>query len=514
MSYHSNADVFVQPTDPTFPQKSSEIYPPSGIEFESDGPPTLKPVYNNQNSSTTALSAGSRLAWSSLNIFKWTMFKRKKEPFVGEQPSYLQSIKPGSVASSFQGDQGGSGGQLQGSGASAARFEERNSLLRNSGSDDRSKAHDGFLEEDLYESHFPNLWSPQSTANRQAENAHRAKGVTSPRLQAFQPSRAKDMGNGTATEYSESKWSPLNAGNDHIRPGEHKVHLQASHSDAFRLQEQQDREMAEQLLRDEELAASLQDLEIQDRSRNEASLILAIQLADGLVQDHDAYIRQQTESVEMAHISQREDNLQELQLQADRELALRLQNESSTMLSGNGFGGEIQNRPRGWRNKRGARRQQTSPNETLVQASMRSDNGPWHENEWIGDVRWFDNAQRSSSTRQEMSMNDSNEQQSQRWNQPFEDRAYAQQLQEELNQQEQWHIEAQRLQDTFSAEDRQIQAKIQAEQAEIKKQEERECLICTEAYDKADMIRPCQHWYCRPCLSGKIPYTWLSAIPG
>lgn len=513
MSYHSNADVFVQPADPEFPQKSSESCPPSWIQSESKGLPTLKPVYNNQNSSTAALSAGLRPAWSSLNIFKWTMFKRKKEPFVGEQPSYLQSIRPGSGALGLQGDQDGFGGRLQGSGASAAPFEKRSSLLRNLGSDDRNKAHGGSLEEDLYAGHLPNLWSPQSTPDRQVENAHRAEGITS-RLHSFQPSRTQDMGNGAATEYSESDWSPLNTGNDHVRPDEHRAHRQASHSDASLLQEQQDREMAEQLLRDEELAASLQDLEIQDRSKSEASLMLAIRLADGLVQDHDAHIRQQTELVEMAHMSQRENDLQELQLQADRELALRLQNESPTMLSDNGLGGEIQNRSRGWRNKRGARRQQTSPKDTLQQASMRPDNGPWYEDEWVGDARWFDNAQRSSSTRQEMSMKDRNEQKSQRWHQPFEDRAYAQQLQEELNQQEQWHIEAQRLQDTFSAEDRQIQANIEAEQAEIKKQEERECLICTEAYDKADMIRPCQHWYCRSCLSSKIPYHWLNATPG
>ena len=153
---------------------------------------------------------------------------------------------------------------MQASGASAAHFERRNSLLRNLGSDDRSKGHDGSLEEDLYASHPPNLWSPQSTAKRQAEHAHRAKEITSPRLQAFQPSRTQDMGNGAATEYSESKWSPLNVGNDHLRPGEPRAHLQASYSDTPLLQEQQDREMAEQLLRDEELAASLQDLEIED----------------------------------------------------------------------------------------------------------------------------------------------------------------------------------------------------------------------------------------------------------
>ena len=444
------------------------------------------------------------------------MFKKKKEPLVGERQAYLQSVKPGSAASRFQSDQGEFGGGLRASGASAARLEKRNSLLRNSSLDDRNKSHGGSQEKDFYARHPSNPWSSQAIANRQAENADRAKAITSPRLRASQPSGTQDIGNGAAAGYAESEWSMLNAGNDHLRFGEHKARLEASYRDASLLellskQEQQDREMAEQLVRDEELAASLQDLENQARARNEASLMLAIQLADGLVQDHDTFIRQQTESVEMARISQRENDLRESQLQADRELALRLQNESSTMGSDNGIG----NRPRGWRNKRDAQWQQTSPKETLRQASVRSDNEPWYEDGWVDDNGWFNSARRSSSTGQETSMKDRNERQSQQWNQPFEDRAYAQQLQQELDQQEEWLIEAQRLQDTFAAEDRQIQAKIEAEQAEIKrKEEEEDCLICTEAYDKANMLRPCQHWYCRPCLSGEISYTWLSATPG
>lgn len=487
MSSHSNADVFMQPIDPRFSQKSPTDYSHDWARPKSKGLPNPKAVHIDQDGSTAASSADSRPAWLSLSMFKWTMFKKKKEPLGGEQPSYLQSVKPGSAAFRLQSDQSDFGGGLQASGAPAARFEKRTLGL-----DYRSKLHDGSQEEDLYASHPPNLWTPRATANRQAENADRAKAITFPRLQA---------------EYAESKWSELNTGNNHVRLGEHKTRLESSHSDASLLQEQHDREMAEQLVRDEEIAASLQDLENQARSRNEASLMLAIQLADGLVQDHDAYIRQQTESVEMAHISQRENDLQELQLQADRELALRLQNESSTMVSDNGFEGRIQKRPRGWRNKRCARRQQTNSNETLQQVSTRSGNGPWYEDGWVDEDRWFDNAQRSSSIGQETSMLDRNERQSQQWNQPFDDRAYAQQLQQEIDQQEQWHIEAQRLQDTFAAEDRQIQAKIEAEQAEIKKQDQEECLICTESYDKANMIRPCEHWYCRPCLSGKNSYT-------
>ena len=519
MTSHSNADVFIQPIDPTVPPKSPKSHPPSGIQFKSKGLPNPKAVYNNQDGSTAAPSTDSRPAWLSLSIFKWTMFKRKKEPIVGEQPSYLQSVKPGSAAFRFQSDRGDFGGGLQASRASAARFEKRNPLLRNLGLNDRNISHDGSQEEDLLASHPPNPWFSQATANRQAENTDRAKAITSPRLQAFRPSGTQYMGNGAATEYDESNWSTLNTGNDDIRSGEHKARLETSHSDASLLkllskQEQQDREVAEQLVRDEELAASLQDLEKQARSGNEASLMLAIQLADGSVQDHDAFIRQQTQSVEMARVSLRENDLQELQLQADRELALRLQNESSTMASDNGLGGEIQNKPRGWRIKRGARRQQTSPKEILRPALMSSDNGPLYEDGWADEDEWFDNAQRSSSTGQEMFIKDRNERQPQRWNQPFEDRAYAQQLQQEFDQQEQWHIEAQRLQDTIAAEDRQIQAQIEAEQAEIERQEREECLICTEAYDKAGMVRPCQHWYCRPCLSGKMSYTWLRATPG
>ena len=507
MSSHSNADVFIQPIDPTFPPKSRESYPPSWIHSESKGLSNPKPIHNNQDGSTAAPSGVSRLAWLSLSIFKWAMFKRKKEPLVGEQASYLQSVQPGSAALRYQGDQGDFGGGLRASGASATRVEKPNSLLKNLGLDDHNKPQDGPQEEGSHASHPP--WSLQATANRQAEITDRAKAMTSPRLQASHPSGTQDMGNGAAAEYAESKWSTLTTGNDHVRFGEHNARLEASRSDASLLdflskQEQQDRQLAEQLVRDEELAAALQDLENQARSRDEASLMLAIELADGLVQDHDDFILQQTESIEMAHISQRENDLQELQLQADSELALRLQNESATMVSDNGLGGRILNRPHGWRNKRGARRQQTNPDKTFRQALMKSDSRPLYED---GRV---DNAQRSNSTGQGMSIQDRNERQSQRWNQPFEDRAYAQQLQLEFDQQEQWHTEAQRLQDTIAAEDRQIQDKIEAEQVEIKRQEQEHCLICTEAYDKADMVRPCQHWYCPPCLSGKMSYTRLA----
>ena len=441
------------------------------------------------------------------------MFKRKKEPLVGEQPSYLQSVKPGSAASRFQGDQGDFGGGSQASRVSAARFEKRNSLLKSSGLDDRNETHNGPQEEEFYASNPPNPRSLQVTADRQAENADRAKVITSPRLQTFRSSGTQNTGNEAAAECAESKWIALNTGNDRVRFSEHKARSEASRSGSslpkmLSKQVQQDREMAEELVRDEELAASLQDLEYQARSRDEASLMLAIKLAEGFVQDHDASIRQQTESVDIAHFFQRENDLQELQLQADRELALRLQNESSMMVNDNGLGGRIQDDPNGGRgrwNGRGARRQQTSPKEILRQASMRSDNVPLYEDGWV------DNTQRSSSIGQGMSITDRNERQSQLWNQPFEDRAYAQHLQQEFDQQEQWHIEAQRLQDTIAAEDRAIQAKIEAERAEIKRQQQQACLICTDAYDKVGMVQPCQHWYCRPCLSGEMSHTWLSA---
>ena len=507
MSPHSNADVFNQPIDPAPPQKPLESYHRARIQSESEGLPNPKFVHTHQDDSTAASSADSRTGWSPLSIFKRSMFKRKKEPLVGERQAYLQSVKPGSAALRFQSDQGEFGGGLRASEASATRFEKRDSLLRNSDMDDRRKSHGGSQEKNLHPS---NPWFSLATANRQAENADRAK--PSPGLRASQPSGTQDNGNGAGAGYAESEWSMLDTGNDHLRFGELEGRLEASYPDASFLeplskQEQQDRELAEQLVRDEALAASLQGLENQAQAKNEASLMLAIQLADGFVQDHDTFIGQQTESVEMAHISQRENDLRESQLQADRELALRLQNESSTMESDNGLG----NKQRGWRNKRDAQWQQTSPEETLRQASVRSDSGPWR---WVDDNGWFNSARRSTSTGQETPMNDRNERQSQQWNQPFDDRAYAQQLQQELDQQEEWLIEAQRLQDTYAAEDRMTQAKIEAEQAEIKRQEQEECLICTEAYDKADMLRPCQHWYCRPCLSGEISYTWLSATPG
>ena len=424
------------------------------------------------------------------------MSKKKKEPSVGKQLSYLQPIRPGSAALRIQGDQGDLGGRSQASGDLAARFEK----LRDLGLHDPNESYDGPQKEDHSATQTLNPWSLQATANQQAGNA---KARTSPRPQVFQPSGTQGLGNGAAAEYAEFRWSKPNTWNDHLGFGEHETRLEASHFDASLLtslskQEQQDREMAEQLVRDEELAASLQDLENRARARDEASLMLAIKLADGLVQDHDAFLSQQIESVEMAHVSQRQNDLQELQLQADRELALRLQNEVSAVVSDNGLGNEAHpgpSKPRGWRNKRGQRRQQTRFKETLAQEFMGLEN-----------TGWVDNAQRFSNAEQRMSVEDQSERQSRRWNQPAEDIAYAQQLQQEFDQQEQWYAEAQRVQDTWAAEDRQIQDNIMAEQAEIKRQEQEDCLICTESYDKDDMVRPCQHWYCRPCLSGKIAY--------
>lgn len=422
------------------------------------------------------------------------MSKKKKEPLVGEQLSYLQPMRPGSAALRIQGDQGYLGGGSQASGDFAARFEK----LRDLGLHDPHESYDGPQKEDHSATHTLNPWSLQATANLQAGNA---KARTSPRPHVFQPSGTQGMGDGAAAEYAEWRWSKPSTGNDHLGFGEHEARLETSNFDAslsrsLSKQEQQDREMAEQLVRDEELAASLQDLENRARTRDEASLMLAIELADGRVQDHDAFLRQQIESVEMAYVSQRENDLQELQLQADRELALRLQNEVSRVVSDNGLRDEAHlgpSKPRGWRNKRGPRWQQTRSKETLAQEFMGLEN-----------TGWIENAQR-------MSVEDRNERQSRRWNQPAEDIAYAQQLQQEFDQQEQWYADAQRVQDTIAAEERQIQDNIMAEQAEIKRQEQEDCLICTESYDKDDMVRPCQHWYCRPCLSGKISYPWRQA---
>ena len=429
------------------------------------------------------------------------MSKKKKGPHVGEQLSYPQSIRPGSAALRVQGDQGHLDGRSQASGGFAAGFEK----LRDLGLHDPIESYDGSQKEDHSATYILNPWSLQATANRQAGNA---KARISPRPHVFQPAGTQGMGNGVAVEYAEWRRSKPNTGDDHLGFGEHEAQLEASHLDASLLtslskQEQQDRQMAEQLIRDEEFAASLQDLENRDRARDEASLMLAIELADGLVQDHDAFLRQQIESVETAYVSQRENDLQELQLQADRELALRLQNEVSTVVNDNGLGNEAHlslSKPRGWRNNRGPRRQQTRSKEALAQDFM-----------GLETTGWVDNAQRFSNAPQRMSVEDRNERQSRQWNQPAEDIAYAQQLQQEFDQQEQWYAEAQRVQDTLAAEDRQIQDNIMAEQAEIKRQEQEDCLICTESYDKDGMVRPCQHWYCRACLSGKISYPWRQA---
>ena len=506
MSSHCSADVFIQPSDPIIPQETPESQVPPRIQVQSKGLPNPKPAQNNEAGSTAAPSAGSRPAWSPLSMFKRMMSKKKKEPLVGEQLPYLQPVRPGSAASRIQGDQVDLGGRSQASEDLATRFEK----LRDLGLHDPNESYDGPQKEDHSATHTLNPWSLQATANRQAGNG---KARTSPRPQVFQPSGTQGMGNGAAAERAARRWSKPNAGNVHLGFGEHEARLEASNVDASVLrspskQEQQDREMAEQLVGDEELAASLQDLENRARPRDEASLMLAIELADGLVQDHDAFLRQQIESAQMAHATQREIYLQQLQLQADRELALRLQNEVSTPVSDNGFEDEIQvgsSIPRGWRNKRGPRRQQTRSKETLAQEFMGLEIETLYEGARVG------NAQRFSDAEQRMSIENQNERQSRQWSQPSEDTAYARQLQQEFDQQEQWYIEAQRVQDAIAAEDRQIQDQIIAEQAEIKRQEQEDCLICTEAYNKDDMVRPCQHWYCQPCLSGQIFYPWRQA---
>ena len=501
MSSHSNADVFIQPSNPIFPHETRESQVPPPIQVQSKGLPKPKPLRNNEDGSTVASSAGSHSAWSPLSMFKRMMSKKKKEPLVGKKLSYIQPIRRGSAALRTQGDQDDSGGRSQASGDLAARFEK----LRDLGLHDPNESYDGPQKEDHPGTHTLSPWSLQATANRQAGNA---KARTSPRPQVFQPAGTQSMGNGAAAEYAEWRLSKPSTGNDYLGFGEHEARLEASHLDASLLtslskQEQQDREMAKQLVRDEELATSLQDLENRARAEDEASLLLAIKLADGLVQDHDAFLRQQMELAQMAHVYQQENDLQELQLQADRELALRLQNEVSTVVSDNGLGDEAHLSPskqHGWRNKRGPQRRQTRSKETFAQEFMGLEN-----------TAWVDNAQRFSNAGQRMSVEDRNERQSRQWNQHAEDVAYAQQLQQEFDQQEQWYAEAQRVQDTIAAEDRQIQDKIMAEQVKIKRQEQEDCLICTESYDRDDMIRPCQHWYCRPCLSGKIFYPWRQA---
>ena len=474
MSSHSNADVFIKPSDPVFPHKIRESQVPPRIQVLSRGLPKPKPSQNNEHGFTAAPSAGSRPAWSPLSMLKRMMSKKKKESLAGEQRSYLQPTRPGLAALRTQHNQGDLVGRWQASG----------------------------VVEDHSVTHALDPWSLQATANRQAGNA---KARTSPRPHIFEPSGTQGMGDGAAAEYAERRSFKANTGNDHLGFGEHEARLDVSHSDtpllrSLSAQEQQDRQMGEQLVRDEELAASLQDLENRARARDEASLMLAIKLADGLVQDHDTFFRQQTESAQMAHVYQREKDLEELQLQADRELALQLQNEVSTSVSDNGLGAEAHlgpSKPNGWRFQRRPRRQRMRSKETLAQGFMGLEN-----------TGWVDNAQRFSHAEQRMSVEDRDERQSRQWNQHAEDIAYAQQLQQEFDQQEQWYAEAQRVQDTIAVEDRQIRDKIIAEQAEIKRQEQEDCLICTESYDKDDMIRPCEHWYCRPCLSGRISCTW------
>ena len=328
------------------------------------------------------------------------------------------------------------------------------------------------------------------------------------------------------------------------RAGEEN-NFEASRREAIRLeslfrQQEQDRELAERLTRDEDLAASLQDLEIRN---DESSVLLAINLANGFVQDQGASALHQLEEQEMALEFQNAVSMQERQLQADMEFAIRLQNELSMLESDRNLAQRLQSESSAPDSSMamgfGDTYQSVVPETPFSQRADEGFEGPVRIPHSVSSnpfspafatrTQPMHSKPRSSrqsgmvgSKTQRRKGNQSNQpgqaSSGQEWKGQQRKRqeqndsmgiSFLQQMQQEEEQRfVRDRAEAQRIQNTLQAQDRVAQDKIKAEQAAIKREEFAECLICTDDFDRAEMVRPCQHWYCRGCLTGTNPYLW------
>ena len=381
---------------------------------------------------------------------------------------------------------------------------------------------------------------PATDQSAQSSQARASRGTASEK-------RANDD---VANDMSLAEESSTSLSDDSQESAGEENNFEASRREAIRLeslfrQQEQDRELAERLARDEALATSLQDLEIRN---DESSTLLAINLANGFVQDPGAFALHQLEEQEMVFQFQNAVSMQERQLQADMEFAMRLQNESSMLESDRnlaqrlqlgsnvpdssvamgfddayqsvvpetpfpqradeGFENPVRTPHSVFRNPSSpAFATRTQPMHSQPRSSCQSgmvgvktqqrkgnqSNQPgqaWRGQEWKGQgwkrQEWEGQEQNYSA-----------------------DVLFLQKMQQEEDQRfVRDRAEAQRVQNTLQAQDRVAQEKIKAEQAAIKREEFAECLICTDDFDRAEMVRPCQHWYCRGCLTGMNPYLW------
>ena len=325
-----------------------------------------------------------------------------------------------------------------------------------------------------------------------------------------------------------SKEDPLASSDDGSgRSVAEESYFEASRREALRLdslyrQQEQDRELAERLARDNDLATALQDLEIRN---DEQSTLLAINLANGFVQDQSAFALQQVKEQEFLSQFQDRASSQERQLQADMELAIRLHEESSLMESDRALAQRLQSE---------SSRPGSSLDTIFDDMIPPLVNDP-PSSQSAGET--FDTPARTthsifsnpfspafatqsppmqSRRRSPVPIQRSEAKARRRdghhinrqgagWS-DIPDLSVFQKMQQEEDQQyAQDRAEAQRIQDTLQAQDKIGQDRFKAEQADIKREEFAECLICTEEFDRAEMLRPCKHWYCRGCLAGKTP---------
>ena len=87
----------------------------------------------------------------------------------------------------------------------------------------------------------------------------------------------------------------------------------------------QDHEFAERLMIDEILAHSIQEANTWAHSSEQNDLMLAIDLAGGSIQDHTTFSRQQSKTREAVLLAQNKPDIQQAQTSADWQVALDLQ---------------------------------------------------------------------------------------------------------------------------------------------------------------------------------------------
>lgn len=401
----------------------------------------------------------------------------------------------------------------------------------------------------LFESRRIDRSSVKSTGTDSSQSSD--EPATDPRAQSSQvrasrgTASEKRANDDVANDMSLKEESSTSSSDDSQERAGEENNFEASRREAIRLeslfrQQEQDRELAERLTRDEDLAASLQDLEIRN---DESSVLLAINLANGFVQDQGAFALHQLKEQEMALEFQNAVSVQERQLQADMEFAIRLQNELSMLESDHNLAQRLQSESSAPDSSMAMgfddTYQSVVPETPFPQRAHEGFEGPVRTPHSVSSnpfspafatrTQPMHSKPRSSrqsgivgSKTQQSKGNQSNQpgqaSRGQEWKGQQRKRqeqndsmeiSFLQQMQQEEEQRfVRDRAEAQRIQNTLQAQDRVAQDKIKAEQAAIKREEFAECLICTDDFDRAEMVRPCQHWYCRGCLTGTNPYLW------